>query len=83
MIIGEGGQVRGVEEAEEVDEAEDEEEEREMERKEEEEDVVEEVEEVGLWQREGRLRWRFKSEKLGMWRRRRCERIVRWICRGK
>jgi hypothetical protein len=53
--IGEGGHVRGLGEAEEVEE-----EEREIERKE------EEVEEVGLWQREGRLRWRFKSEKLGM-----------------
>jgi hypothetical protein len=66
-MIGEEGQVRGVEEAEEIEE---EEEEREIKRKEEEEEeevvvVVVVVEEVGLWQREGRLRWRFKSEKLG------------------
>jgi hypothetical protein len=61
-MIGEEGQVRGVEEAEEIEE---EEEEREIKRKEEEEEEVV-VEEVGLWQREGRLRWRFKSEKLGM-----------------
>jgi hypothetical protein len=65
-MIGEEGQVRGAEEAEEIEE---EEEEREIKRKEEEEEeevvVVVVVEEVGLWQREGRLRWRFKSEKLG------------------
>jgi hypothetical protein len=65
-MIGEEGQVRGVEEAEEIEE---EEEERKIKRKEEEEEeevvVVVVVEEVGLWQREGRLRWRFKSEKLG------------------
>jgi hypothetical protein len=75
-MIGEGGYVSGVEEEEaEVEEVEAEEEEREIEREEEEVAVVV-MDEVGLWQREGRLRLRFKSEKLGMCRRRRCERII-------
>jgi hypothetical protein len=75
-IMGDGGQVsgwmEGAEEEEKMEEEEEEEEEREKDK-----EVVEEeeVDEVGLWQREGRLRLRFKSEKLGMWRRR-CERIA-------
>jgi hypothetical protein len=79
-IMGDGGQVSGwMEEAEKEEEVEEEEEvevEVEEEREKDKEVVEEEeVDEVGLWQREGRLRLRFNSEKLGMWRRR-CERIV-------
>jgi hypothetical protein len=67
--MGEGGHVRGwIEEGAEVEDVE-------KEGIGEEEEEMEEVDEVGLWQRDGRLRLRFKSEKLGMWRRR-CERIV-------
>jgi hypothetical protein len=76
-MIGEGGQVNGVEGCGEVDEVEEEEWE-DMEGK---EKTEEEVEDVGLWQREGRLRWRLKSEKLGMWMRR-CERIIAGYCKS-
>jgi hypothetical protein len=68
--MGEGGHVRGWIEGAEVEV-----EEIDVEKQDEEEEEMEEVDEVGLWQRDGRLRLRFKSEKLGMWKRR-CERIV-------